>query len=548
MFFFLKKIQDKKLSSILGTYFFLKATLSFSGTPLLSITPITPPLLQIANNGTQMALIYEVKNNTQNNSLMQFVMTPIPGVTQITDSTGVCNSSTSTPSCLLYLNFDGTQTPKTFQGGPVLTTASTSSQPNQSHSLHFTTDTPSNTVDNTWISVLIEQDPAPSASGTPPNDLSTYIKKIQKLAPHLQQFHVRVTPAPYAPHSPIYQQYADVVSGMRAAFNTPLIIGFHPDNSMTEDSCLGWGCDAKACALPPAEWGITQLSCMLNASIQTMNAITELLPPGQGFDTFSIEQSYVEPIETCPLSPPPAPQPPACLQQIKACLCPQGTQTQNGTPCPNINPENCIPGVTLASPSVTFGDVLGSYGSSDLYGPTKLDFGYPQYYNLGKKIISDYDALISGGYFPASSTSCQTRPFPEPLYVVDVDTSGSYAPEIPCHESGQVDVANIYTNPSASTPNVTLAANYLAFIMTQYPPIQEAIDTNGATVYITLSGEPNILGAPGWSLTNLYQFNYNLGINFLYLMKLYPTLFPEGIPSMQYAIWNFGSILNNIQL
>ncbi len=534
---------------LIAILFFAVASTSFSSTPLLNIAPITPLPSQISNNGTNIAVIYEVKNNTQNASLMQFVMTPIPGVTQVVDSTGVCNTATTSSSCLLYLIFNGSQTPLSLQGGPILTTSSTSTQPSPSNSLKFTTASADAEVNNAWISVLIEQDPAPSATGTPPNDLTTYIKKIQKLAPNLQQFHVRITPAPFKTGSPAYQQYADVVTAIRAAYSTtPLIIGFHPDNSMTQDSCTGWGCDPTACALPPAQWSLTQLTCMLNASIQTMNAITALLPPGKGFDTFSIEQSYVEPAESCPLPSPPPAQPPACLQQIKACLCPEGTQTQNGTPCPTVNSYSCLTGVTLASPSVTFGDVLGSYGSSDLYGPTALDFGYPQYYNLGKKIISDYDALISGGYFPSMSTTCQPAPYPKPLYVVDVDTPGSYAPEIPCHTPGQVDAANIYTIPSASAPNVALASNYLAFVMTQYPPIQESIPTNGATVYITLSGEPNILGAPGWSLANLYQLNYNLGINFLYLQKLYPKLFPNGIPTMQYAIWNFASMLNQISL
>ncbi len=520
----------------------------FAGAPLLNITPITPFPLTIPRDGTTRTIIYQVTNNTQNPSLIQFKMTPISGVTQVLESTGVCNPSTTASSCLLYLILNGEQTPSSWKGGPILNTLSTSTQPSQSNTLQFTTSSAPTAVNNAWISALIEQDPAPSASGTPPNDLGTYVSKIQKLAPNLQQFHLRVTPMPYTPDSPAYQQYADVITAIRNAYSTSLVIGFHPDNSMTEDSCLGWGCDSDSCAVPPAQWGSTQLTCILNASIQTMNAITALLPKGKGFDTFSIEQSYVEPIETCPLTPPPAPQPAACLQQIKACLCPQGTETDNGTPCPIVNTESCPDGVTLASPSVTFGDVLASYGSSDLYGPTKLDFGYPQYYNLGKKIISDYDTLISGGYFPASSTSCLPATYPNPLYVVDVDTPGAYAPEIPCHENGQVDAANIYTNPSASAPNVTLASNYFAFIMTQYPPIQNTIDTNGATVYITLSGEPNILGAPGWSLVNLFQFNYNIGINFTYLQNLFPSLFPNGIPTLQYAIWNFGAMLDNIEL
>lgn len=521
-------------------------SLVFASQPLLTISPITPLPTQIPNNGTTITTIFQVTNNTNNPALMNFKMNAIPGVEQITNSTGTCQTNLTSKSCLLYLIFHGNQTPASISGGPTLNTAGTSTRPNASQNLNMTTSPATTQVNNKWISVLIEQDPAPSINGTPPNDLTTYVSKIKTLAPELTQFHVRVTPYPVTPNSSQYQQYIDTVNAIRAAYPQKLIIGFHPDNSMTQASCLGWGCDASICSVDPKDWGIQQLTCILNASIQTMNLLNQTLPTGEGFDTFSIEQSYVEPIATCPLPAPPPPQPPACLQQIKACLCPENTITANGTKCPTVNSESCPNGITLASPSVTFGNVLASYGGSEIYGPTGLDFGYPQYYNLGKTIISDYDALISGGYFPAASTSCISTPYPNPLHVVDVDTPGAYAPEIPCSIPGQPDAANIYTNPSPNTVSPSLAANYLAFIMTQYPPIQSNVDTNGASVFITLSGEPNILGAPGWSLGNLYQFNYNLGINFIYLQNLYPALFPEGIPPLQYAIWNFASILDNI--
>lgn len=525
--------------------FYLPSIL-FAGQPLLTITPITPLPTQIPNNGTTITTIYQVTNNTKNPAVINFKMTTIPGVEQITNSTGTCQNQMTSNNCLLYLIFHGDQTPASISGGPILNTAGASTRPATNQNLNMTTAPSTTQINNQWISVLIEQDPAPSISGTPPHDLATYVSKIKTLAPELTQFHVRITPYPVTPGSPQYQQYIDTVSAIRAAYTQKLIIGFHPDNSMTQDSCLGWGCDASICSIDPQNWGIEQLTCILNASIQTMNILNQELPAGEGFDTFSIEQSYVEPIATCPLPAPPPPQPAACLQQIKACLCPENTETANGTKCPITNSESCPDGVTLASPSVTFGDVLGSYGGSEIYGPTGLDFGYPQYYNLGKTIISDYDALISGGYFPSASTTCISAPYPNHLYVVDVDTPGAYTPEIPCSIPGQPDVANIYTNPSPTSVSPTLAANYLAYIMTQYPPIQESVNTNGAQVFITLSGEPNILGAPGWNLSNLYQLNYNLGINFIYLKQLYPVLFPNGIPPLQYAIWNFASMLDNI--
>lgn len=525
---------------------FAKACLAAQ--PLLSMVPITPLPNEIPNNNTSITVIYSVTNHTQNASLTRFTMTPMAGVEQITNTTGACNATSSPNSCLLYLIFHGDQTASTINNSPIITSSSSSTRPSANQMLQLTTAAPSTQVNNTWIKVLIEQDPAPSSTATPPNDLATYIAKIKKLAPALVQFHVRFTPHPVSSSSdPIYAQYAETVTAIRAAY-PDIKLGFHPDNNSSQASCLGWGCNSGDCAVDPKDWTAAQLTCMLDASIKTMNIITALLPTGQGFDIFSIEQSYVEPTATCPLPLPPPAQPPACLQQIKACLCPQGTHTQNGTACPTVNPESCLPGITLASPSVTYGGVLGSYGGSDIYGPTGFDFNYPQQYNLGKKIIAEYDDLISGGYFPKISTSCHPEPYPNQLYVVDVDTPGAYAPEIPCSIAGQPDAVNIYTNPSASAPNVSLAANYFAFISTQYSPIQTPIDLHGAQVFLTLSGESNFLGAPGWSLANIYQFNYNLGINFLYLQKLHPDLFRYGIPTMQWAIWNFGPMLDNITL
>lgn len=335
------------------------------------MTPITPLPNIIPNNGTTITVIYDVVNQTQNTSLTHFTLTSIPGVEQITNTTGACNATSSPSSCLLYLVFHGDQTPTMISNSPIITSGGSRTRPSAAHLLQLTSSAPSTQVDNTWIKVLIEHDPAPSASAAPPNDLATYIAKIKKLAPSLLQYHVRVTPYPVSSSSdPTYAQYAETVTAIRAAYpGTPLLVGFHPDNNNTTASCLGWDCNPSDCNVDPKDWTVVQLTCMLNASIQTMNIITSLLPAGQGFDIFSIEQSYVEPTETCPLPPPPPPQPPACLQQIKACLCPQGTHTQNGTACPTVNPQSCLPGVTLASPSVQYGGVLGSYGGSDIYGP-----------------------------------------------------------------------------------------------------------------------------------------------------------------------------------
>ena len=536
----------------LGLALIISITAFSASGPLLTLSPITPLPAMIPNNGTTITVIYNVINNSNNNNLTRIPMDTISGVEQVMNTTGACNTTATPQSCLLYLDFHGANTPAVIQDGPFIQTPSSRIRPSSNHILQMQTAAPSTQVDNTWIKVLVAQDPPPSDS----TELATYVAKIKKLAPNLEQIHIRVTPQPFDPNSSAYQNYANAVTALRAAYpGTRLIVGFHPDTNKKQDSCQGWGC--QNCPADPAQWNITQLTCMMDTSIKTMNAISALLPAGQKFDTYSIEQGYVQPMDTCPL--PPGSTAPACLQQMKACLCPQGTSTENGTSCPAVNPQSCISNVTLAFPSVTYGNVLGSYGGQDIYGPTGLDFGYPQFYNLGKKIITDYDSLISGGYFPNASTACHSGPpYVANLYVVDIDSNGAYAPEIPCYIAGQPEQANIYTNPSAAAPDPNLAAAYLAFIMTQYPPIQGGPATVvGAKVYITLSGEggaPTALGGSGWSLANLWQLNYDLGIKFTQLNALFPALFNQGgttftgVQNFEYAIWNFDDILANITL
>lgn len=519
----------------------LTAIQSYAGTnPILSITPITPLVTDIPNNGTTRTVIFNVVNNSNNPNQIHFTMNPLSGVDIITDTTGACTPTTTASSCLLYLVFHGNQTTPVITNAPVLTTGLSSTRPSFNQMLQMHTAPASDTVDMSFVQALIEQDPAPGD----PSDLATYVAKIKILAPNLKEFDVRVTPLAFTPGA--YQAYANTVTAIREAYpDTNLTIGFHPDLDKDSDSCVAWGCNVTSCNIDPRDWDMTQLTCMLNTSIETMNAITALLPPGKGFDRFTAEQSYVVPTEPCPL-PTPLPSPPACIQQIKACLCPQGTLTANGSACPVSNAYTCPVGISLATPSVTYGNVLGGYGGPEVFGPTLYDVSFFQFYNLGKAIISEYDALITGGYFPASSTACHAQPFPTPLMVVDVDTPGAYAPEIPCPNTGQPDVANIYNNPSTANHSVSLAANYLAFLLTQYAPIQTVVNTSGAVVYHTLSGEPNILGP--WTLAEISQLNYNMNINLLYLQKLYPDLFQNGIPSIPWAIWNFSQILNQITL
>jgi len=312
-----------------------------------------------------------------------------------------------------------------------------------------------------------------------------------------------------------------LIAMLRTAYSDHLLIGFHPDNS--SGSYDSWGCTSP-------DW-----ECVLNKSIVAMNTINAQADSNKknlGFNIFSIEQSYVEP------------QTPDGYATVKACLNPS-TASSSAT---------CPASVTIASqPYVSYGNVLPSYGSADQYGPTMLDYGYPQYYNLGKHLPSTYSALVTAAtpYFPAySAANCLANPAPAyPYNIVDVDTPGAYAqPKIPCFSN----TPNVYTYtvpPTANGPSPVLASAYLAYLMTQLEPILPVNPAVvGATVFITLSGEPEFLGAPGWTLDKISEFNQELNNNFLRLKTEFPSLFPTGAeePSnIKYAIWNFEAILNN---
>ena len=379
-----------------------------------------------------------------------------------------------------------------------------------------------------WIAVLVAQ-------YAPPSDHQTYVAKIKKLAPNLEQIHLRIPPTATPESHPDAQEFVALIGLLRGAYGASLEIGFHPDNSRT--SCNQWGtplCSTSECSGTPPEavW-----TCVLDASIRTMNAMNALCaaqsPPIDGFGIFSIEQSYVEDVGSS-------------LAGIKHCL---------------GGDAGALPGVTPASPEVKFGNVLSNYGGQDVYGPDGYDYGYPQMYNKGESLLQSQEVmdLVTSGYFPSLSTPCVQASPTTQFKVVDNNVCGPYMPNIPCFEPcPSTPQRNIYnTDPATGQPGASpdLVASYLAYIMTQRTPITGSIPLNGSKVYITLSGEAteefSFLGTDGWTLEKIAGLGAALDSKFEYLQQHAPSLFPSGgadPTTLQYAIWQFQPILDNITL
>lgn len=517
-----------------GSVLLLLSMTGFAGQPLFKLVAVQKPPANIASNASASA-VYSVTNNTR--TTLKLAMQQIRGITQITTTTGACKAPFTLASgqhCLLNLRINGTQLPLTLTQGPVVCNdnpnPSLCAQPSLADSINMTVTSAEPIGQNAWISVLIAQD-------EPPSDIQTYVNQIHTLAPAAEQIHLRVVPIlnPTAGSSlPIYQFYADLIAALQTAYaTTPSFqVGYHPDNSKGSERY--WGCTAD-------DW-----QCVLNDSIIVLNNINAIAAPNSksvGFTIFSIEQSYLEPVDS------------PTLQAVKACLNP--AVAAPGAVCPVA---------TIASPVVKYGDVLPSYGDSTIYGTDMLDYGYPQYYNLVEPINShDGGILISSNsdsYFPPdSAANCISGDAVFPYNVIDANLSGKPIPKnaprpqlIPCFESNvQPPPPPPYPNPIndvftyQNTANPTLASAYVAYLMTQLPPISETVNTNGSTVYITFSGEPQFLGATGWTADKINEFSQQLNGHFTTLNQLIPGIIPSSVntSTIKYAIWNFTAILAN---
>lgn len=469
-------------------------------------------------------------------------MQAIPGVTLITTTTDACPSPITLPgggSCILNLRFNGPQMASSIIGGPVIhqvTSTNTPSsyrvfQPNQADSFAIKKVAAADLSQNAWIGVLLAQ-------YGHPEDLQTYVNQIYKLAPQAEQIHPRVTPiknptvgpASTPAYLPIYQTYADLIAELRTAYAAVpnFQVGFHVDNSKGSET--DWGCVKD-------DW-----HCVLNNSIIVLNNINALADPkktGQGFNIFSIEQSYLEPVD------------PPSLEAVKACLNP-----------PLAAPDAKCPVETIASPVVTYGEVLPSYGNQSIYGPTKLDYGYPQYYNLVESISEAHGNVLittqADSYFPPDSAANCIGDAAFPYNVIDANLSRASIPDkppipplIPCFTPNvqpppyPFPANDVFTYQSLANP--VLAGAYDAYLVTQLPPISKTIETHGSTVYITFSGEPQFLGSTGWTLEKINAFNTQLNSNFTTLNTLIPGIIPPDVETkkIKYAIWNYDQILTN---
>lgn len=505
----------------------------FASAPIVSIKTISKPT-SIARNGVASAS-YLVTNNTS--TITSFLLQPVTGITQITGGSHVCQNPISLKgrgsSCQLNLQIDGSKIESGSSLGPTVCNNNPRplgcSQPARSDVLRLTLSTEE---DNTWISILIAQDkPAPDNASVTPHTFSNYARQLHQLAPNAQQIHIRVSPIltptsctdPTALCATPYLDYVAVAQALREVYPASLILGFHPDNS--DGSEPYWGCGS-------GDW-----ICELNYTILTMNNINAMLQTYQvtGYQTFSEE--YPDYLIPQTVTAPAIAAVKACLQNPKGAACPSGV-------------------VNTANPAVTFGDVLGTNNAFNdaIYGTNELDYGYVQYYNLVENIPLAYNSLLSNGFF--TDTDCASSP--QVVTIIDANLSGSPINTpytvIPCNlPSYPANDVYTYAPPPASIPDPVHTASYVGYLTAVQPPLSQGYQPPaGATIYPMYSGEPEFLGAPGWSLSNINNFYTNLVSSMNALCNPpYDTLNIPGCPfttklsNTQYGIWNFSQILVN---
>jgi hypothetical protein len=97
------------------------STSSYAGSPLWTMTPLTPTTVSVAAN-TSVTILYRVSNQSSRSHTLS--MTTIPGVVQVTYGRGVCSNpftlSGKGSSCVLSLQVNGSQLNRSIYDGPVV--------------------------------------------------------------------------------------------------------------------------------------------------------------------------------------------------------------------------------------------------------------------------------------------------------------------------------------------------------------------------------------------------------------------------------------------
>ncbi len=350
------------------------------------------------------------------------------------------------------------------------------------------------------------------------------LEKAIALAPDLQQLHLRIEPSNN--QSTVASTVALVEAIRAAGYKNNLV--FHPNNYKDE---ADWGCAT-------GDW-----KCVLKNSLAFMDAVNAQVKANnqEGFSSFSIEQSYLEPQNNADVL-------------VQKSLVVQHEST-DGHP------------ITYGYVSPTCSPSTGT--SSDLYGPTLFDYGYPQMYNFWKiypvSSINQENAVSSGLSELIIPQSPPDQPTQENSYsVMDANTA---AVEM-CDSSGQADSTIACTDnkghqgmealiipgslryknhptdikgtvyeplvlvPTIDAQTIPTIAGFVAETTALNYPSNADCWQHLDYMYFTLSGEPDFLGGASWTAKNIS----------LFLSTLKQDLSKLDVPhtdQMQYAIWGF---------
>lgn len=333
---------------------------------------------------------------------------------------------------------------------------------------------------NPWVSVLIEQNPPPLDSSA---NMQKFVNEVHTFAPNLQQILLRVTPVDARNYNGLDAKYVELITDLQKAYTNNLEIGFHPDNS--KGSYSFW-VNKQGVACSAGDY-----KCVLTESVNFMNKINAGLPKGHGFGIFSVEQSYIEPMD------------PAGISFVKTYLAANAKGVKYGYVSPSYSPE--------------------------LMGPDKLDYEYPQYYNL-------YTNRKSGTVpsLPRISKTPQASNFE----IMDAR---------PGTEPTNITVLPNFLQPMTSVyeqNDPELAAAYMAYILQNksksYPMDSTPTSIGNKVIYITFSGEPEFLGGVAWTPHNICTFQNDL------MNKLQS----KGIDTSKarFAIWNVNTMLAHVKV